>query len=96
MKRFYPLLFLVLVSALSANAIDFTVSNIKYSEYRQGKSVYCVGLSSEASNNSNFTTVNIPGWVSYNGVTYNVEGIDVTAFYQAHRNNRLNGFQTTI
>ena len=82
MKRFCPLLFLVLVSALSANAIDFTISNIKYSEYRQGKSVYCIGLDSEASNNSNFTSVNIPGWVSYNGVTYNVEGIDVTAFYQ--------------
>lgn len=72
----------MLVSALSANAIDFTVGGIKYSEFRPGKSVYCEGLSTTASNNSTFTTVTIPGWITYNGVSYNVEGIDATAFYQ--------------
>ena len=81
MKRI-SLLLAALVAVLTAQSIDFTVNNIKYSEYRTGKSVYCEGLASNASNNSTFTSVTIPGWVTYNGVTYNVEGIDATAFYQ--------------
>ena len=84
MKKFLSLLLLALTTTLWAAAVDFDYQNVHYSEYRTGKSVYVTGLASSASKNPNVTVITIPGWVTYGGVTYNVEGIDVTAFYQEY------------
>lgn len=80
MRRFL-LLLTVVCCALSASAISFEVGDISYSEYRSGKSVVVNGLSAAGKNASN---IFIPGWVNYNGITYNVEIIDVTAFYEEY------------
>lgn len=84
MRRFSFLVMMLALVGIGAKAVDFSVGNLKYSEFRVGKSVYCLGLTSSASGNSSVTTITIPGWVTYNGVTYNVEGIDATAFYQEY------------
>lgn len=83
-KLFLTLLLMLFTISWSWAITEFEQYNLKFSEYRTGKSVYCEGLSASAHRNTSVTTITIPGWVTYNGVTYNVEGIDAYAFYQEY------------
>ena len=75
MKRTIFLMLAVLLSALSASAYDFMVDGIAYKKNDDGKSVAAC---------THYYTGNIaiPEKVTYDGATYSVTTIGVSAFYR--------------
>ncbi|MBP5498554.1 MAG: hypothetical protein J6X81_04205, partial [Muribaculaceae bacterium] len=81
MKRFV-LFIAILVASLTATASDFEVGNLRYSYTNVSHTRVCVDGLSTAGKSA--TTLNIPGYVTYNGTTYQVDRIDATAFYEEY------------
>ena len=81
MKRFV-LFIAILVASLTATASDFEVGDLRYSYTNVSHTRVCVDGLSTAGKSA--TTLNIPGYVTYNGTTYQVDRIDATAFYEEY------------
>ena len=79
MKKILFLAIALLASLYSSAEINFVKDGLRYSEYRAGETVVCMGYASGATRGTYLT---IPGFVTYNGVKYQVTDIDATAFYE--------------
>ena len=84
MKNLNKLLLAVLMvmTAFTASALDFTVGDLMYTTITGGTSVYITGLSPAGKGKTNLTLV-IPGKVTYNSKDYRVWGIYSNAFINA-------------